>query len=534
MVILLRMLFQLSYSEKRSFLKENTMNNSACGQGKQNHFSSDFSLELVKTAPEHALQMVGMFKDGTLTCRNHDSWVSGLGETFGISGLKEGSALWVSANCIVVSIGSPKTDTQWQEMGAKLLQNAPPNRVCALMVDGLSTENMRHVAYGCDMGSWRFNRYRTKARPVSPRCTTAYIVHPAADDAGVKEQRMMDHHLVQSVHWARDMANQPGNVIYPETFAQQVKELEAWGVKVDVMEEEQLAGWGALLGVSQGSARPARVVVASWLGAGEDKPVVALVGKGVTFDSGGLSLKPSNNMGEMKYDKTGAVVSAGVVRALALQKAPVNVVAVLALVENMPSGSAQRPGDIVTSLSGQTIEVLDTDAEGRLILADALTYAQRTLNPAIVVDIATLTGAVIVALGSAYAGLFANNDALAQQLIGAGEKTGEALWRLPLHKTYDRAMNSDCADMKNIAGPGVGAGSATAAAFLGRFVDQNQAWAHLDIAGVDMTKTETPLAPKGGVAFGVQLLCEFIHQAFQSGFVHTALEQKEENSPVNG
>jgi leucyl aminopeptidase len=510
------------------------MTHGVCSHEKYAGFSSDFCLQLAKTSPDQAFLIVGIFKDGTLTCQGDHSWVAGLKETFGLEGLKEGMAVLVASNIIAVSVGSPKTTTEWQEMGAKLLHHVPAQRIGALMMDGLDQENMLSVAYGCEMGSWRFNRYRTKARPAPARCAKAYVIHPAADDAEVKTQRMMDHHVVQSVHWAREIANQPGNVIYPETFAHQVKEFEKLGIKVEVMEESQLTGWGALLGVSQGSAQSARVVVAFWQGADKDDPVVALVGKGVTFDSGGLSLKPSNNMGEMKYDKTGAVVVSGAVRALALQKARVNVVAVLALVENMPSDRAQRPGDIVTSLSGQTIEVLDTDAEGRLILADALTYTQNRFNPAIVVDVATLTGAVIVALGSAYAGLFANDDALARQLIGAGEKTGEALWRLPMCKAYDQAMNSDCADMKNISGSGVGAGSATAAAFLGRFVDENQAWAHLDIAGVDMTKTATPLAPKGGVAFGVQLLCEFTHQAFQSQFVHTALRQKQEKIKTIG
>jgi leucyl aminopeptidase len=503
------------------------MKRSMYGHEKDGVFSSDFCLELVQNSPDQAFQMVGIFKDGTLTCQATHAWVAILKETFGLDGLQEGRAVLVSPNVIAVSVGSPKTRTEWQELGAKLLQHVPSNREGALMVDGLDQENMLHVAYGCEMGSWRFNHYRTKARPAPARCVKAYVVHPAANEAEVKKQRLLDHHLVQSVHWARDMANQPGNIIYPETFAQRVKEFNKIGINVEVLEEHQLTGWGALLGVSQGSAQSARVVVASWQGAGKDDPVVALVGKGVTFDSGGLSLKPANSMEEMKLDKTGAVVVSGVVRALALQKAPVNVVAVLALVENMPSDRAQRPGDIVTSLSGQTIEVLNTDAEGRLILADALTYTQTRFNPAIMVDVATLTGAVIVALGSAYAGLFTHDDALAQQLIDAGEKTGEALWRLPMHKKYDEAMNSDCADMKNISGSGVGAGSATAAAFLGRFVNANQAWAHLDIAGVDMASKATPLHPRGGIAFGVQLLSEFTHQAFQNQFVHTALGQKE-------
>ena len=510
------------------------MTTNTCSHGNHSDFLSNFCLELAKTSPDQTVQMVGIFKDGTLTCQDNHSWVAVLKETFGLAGLKEGMAVLVAPNVIAVSVGSPQTPTEWQEMGAKLLQHVPADGVGALMVDALNQENMLNVAHGCEMGSWRFNRYRTKARPAPARCKKAYVVHPDAHEAEVKTQRMMDHHVVQSVHWARDMANQPGNIIYPETFAHQVKDFEKLGITVEVMEENQLTGWGALLGVSQGSARSARVVVASWMGAGKDNPVVALVGKGVTFDSGGLSLKPSNGMEDMKLDKTGAVVVSGVVRALALQKAPVNVVAVLALVENMPSDRAQRPGDIVTSLSGQTIEVLNTDAEGRLILADALTYTQDRFKPAIIVDVATLTGAVIAALGSTYAGLFANDDALAQQLIGAGEKTGEALWRLPMHKNYDRDMNSDCADMKNISSPGVGAGSATAAAFLGRFVQKNQPWAHLDIAGVDMASKATPLNPKGGIAFGVQLLCEFTHQAFQGQFVHTALRQKEKKTQANG
>lgn len=510
------------------------MSNSPCTHEKHAYFSSNFSLELSKTSPEQAFQVVGIFKDGTLTCKEAHPWVATLKQTFDLKGLKEGTALLVAFNVIVLAVGSPKTRTEWQEMGAKMMHHVPGDQVGALMVDALDKETMRHVAYGCEMGSWRFEQYRTKARPAPARCVKAVVVHPMAEDKDVVEQRMLDHHVVQSVHWGRHMANQPGNMIYPETFAKHVEEFKSIGITVEVLEEDQLKGWGALLGVAMGSAHKPRVVVAHWNGASKDEPVIALVGKGVTFDSGGLSLKPANSMEDMKLDKTGAVVVAGTVRALALQKAKVNVVAVLALVENMPSSTAQRPGDIVTSLSGQTIEVLNTDAEGRLILADAFTYTQDRFKPAIMVDVATLTGAVIVALGSAYAGLFTHHDELAEKLIFSGKNTGEELWRLPLHKKYDEAMNSNCADMKNISGAGVGAGSGTAATFLGRFVNSGQMWAHLDIAGVDMASTSTPLNPKGGVAFGIQLLCDFVCLSFQNNFVTNALSEKQEPAENEG
>ena len=500
-----------------------------CPHGEHADFSPSFCLELANVRPENTCQMVGIFQDGTLTCQETHPWVSTLRQAFDLKRLKEGSALFIAPDVVAFSLRLPKTARDWQELGAKMLDKAPADHGAAFMVDGLSPEELLNVAYGCEMGSWRFKRFRTSARPLPGRCEQVYLIHPRAQDQDVQRQRMLDHHVVESVHWARDMANQPGNIIYPETFAQRVQEFQALGVTVKVLDDSELTEWGALLGVAQGSAHKAQVVVASWQGAGLSAPTVALVGKGVTFDSGGLSLKPANSMEDMKLDKTGAVVVAGAIRALALQKAPVNVVSVLALVENMPSGTAQRPGDIVTSLSGQTIEVLNTDAEGRLILADALTYTQNTFNPAIMVDVATLTGAVIVALGSAYAGLFTRHDDVAQHMIQSGQKTGEEVWRLPLHQKYDEAMNSDCADMKNISGSGVGAGSGTAAAFLGRFVHPTQRWAHLDIAGVDMASTPTPLNPKGGVAFGVQLLCDFVLDAFQTEFVDTAWRQKQES-----
>ncbi len=270
----------------------------------------------------------------------------------------------------------------------------------------------------------------------------------------------------------------------------------------------------ALLGVGQGSARPPRVVVMQWHGAkgsaGAGSQPLAFVGKGVTFDTGGISIKPAAGMGDMKWDMAGSAVVIGLMRLLAARKAPVNAVGVVGLVENMPSGTAQRPGDIVTSMSGQTIEVLNTDAEGRLVLADALWYCQDRFKPRLIIDLATLTGAVIVALGHHRAGLFSNNDELADRLVEAGKAVGEQVWRLPLDDSYDREIDSDAADVKNIGG-GRAAGSIIGAQFLQRFVNEVP-WAHLDIAGTAWSTKDAPTVPKGATAFGVRLLDRFVSQ----------------------
>ncbi|MGL5720700.1 MAG: leucyl aminopeptidase, partial [Alphaproteobacteria bacterium] len=319
--------------------------------------------------------------------------------------------------------------------------------------------------------------------------------------------------LAESTHFSRRLISEPGNVIYPDTLAKEAETLKTWGVEVERLDQHAMKklGMGALLGVAQGSAQEPYLVVMKWQGAdSKAEAPVAFVGKGVTFDTGGISLKPANNMEDMKGDMAGAAVVIGLMQALARRKAKVNAVGVVALVENMPSGTAQRPGDIVTSMSGQTIEVLNTDAEGRLILADALWYTQDRFNPRYIVDLATLTGAMRVALGEAYAGLFANDDILAEQLAKAGETVGEPLWRLPLAKAYDKVIDSPVADMKNIGTPGYGAGSITAAQFLQRFVNK-KAWAHLDIAAVDMASKDTPLWAKGGgTAFGLRLLNRWV------------------------
>jgi leucyl aminopeptidase len=325
---------------------------------------------------------------------------------------------------------------------------------------------------------------------------------------------------VDAIYFTRDLVSEPGNVIYPETLAAQAKTLEQLGVDVEILDEAAMRklGMGALLGVAQGSARPPRLVVLQWRGAGEgerETAPLAFIGKGVTFDTGGISIKPAAGMGEMKWDMAGSAVVIGLMRLLAARHAHINAVGVVGLVENMPSGTAQRPGDIVTSMSGQTIEVLNTDAEGRLVLADALWYCQDRFKPRLMIDLATLTGAIVVALGHHHAGLFANDEELATRLIEAGKAVGEEVWRLPLAEVYDRDIDSDAADVKNIAS-GRAAGSIVAAQFLQRFVDKVP-WAHLDIAGMAWSSKDAPTVPKGATAFGVRLLDRFVADYYEKG-----------------
>jgi len=379
------------------------------------------------------------------------------------------------------------------------------------------------IAFGARLRSYRFDKYLTKEKAEEkPSLKTLTIL---CDQPGkARAAYAVLDKVADGVFFTRDLVSEPANVLYPETLAQHAKSLSKLGVKVEVLDERQLRrlGMGALLGVAQGSARPPRLVVMQWQGAAKkaakgkgakDGGPVAFVGKGVTFDSGGISIKPSGGMEDMKWDMGGSGVVIGLMKALAGRKAKVDAVGVVGLVENMPSGTAQRPGDIVKSLSGQTIEVLNTDAEGRLVLADALWYCKDRFKPRFMIDLATLTGAIIISLGKEYAGLFANDDALAERLVEAGDAVGEKVWRLPLADAYDKMLKSDAADVKNISG-GREAGSITAAQFLQRFVDKTP-WAHLDIAGVTWSKKDAPTVPKGGTAFGVRLLDRLIADHYE-------------------
>jgi leucyl aminopeptidase len=372
-----------------------------------------------------------------------------------------------------------------------------------------------HLAMGARLRSYTFNHYRTKKLDEYEPTITRIAI--ATDDAaGAKRGFAALDAVASGIHLARDLVNEPPNVLSPAEFARRAKNLTSLGLKVEVLGEADMSklGMGALLGVGQGSERESQLVVMQWNGARskKDSPV-ALVGKGVCFDSGGLSLKTGAGMMGMKGDMGGAAAVAGTMRALATRKARVNAVGVIGLVENMPSGNAQRPDDVVKSMSGQTIEVLNTDAEGRLVLADALWYAQTRFKPKFVIDLATLTGAIMVALGNEHAGLFSNDDKLADRITEAGRAEGEPVWRLPLGDGYDRAIKSKIADMKNIGGPH--AGSITAAQFLQRFVDKTP-WAHLDIAGVAWQDGEyKALAPSWGTGWGVRVLNRLIADHYE-------------------
>lgn len=370
------------------------------------------------------------------------------------------------------------------------------------------------MAYGVRLRSYSFLKYHTK-RLDELKTHFAAAQFVVKDDKAAKKLYSDLEKIADGVDFTRDLVTEPGNVIHPESYALECEKLQALGVKVEVLDEKKMQklGMGALLGVGQGSIRDSKLVVMQWQGGKKaDKPI-AFVGKGVTFDTGGISIKPSGGMEDMKYDMAGSATVVGLMKALAGRKAKVNAIGVVGLVENMPDGNSIRPGDVLTSMSGQTIEVLNTDAEGRLVLADALWYTQDRFKPQFMVDLATLTGAIVVTLGDSRAGLFSNNDALSQQLLASAEKTDEPLWRLPLGDEYDKQINSDIADMKNI-GEGRKAGSITAAQFLHRFVN-DVPWAHLDIAGVAWDGKGNPAGPKGATGYGVRLLNQLVADYYE-------------------
>ena len=369
--------------------------------------------------------------------------------------------------------------------------------------------DVARFAAAIEQRAWRYDAYRTKlperSKPTLKRVTIAGA-SAETDAAWTKADA-----ATKGMDLTRWLVATPPNILYPESFVDKVRaETEGLGLEITVLDEADMAkhGMGALLGVSQGSRREARILALKWNGGGEGAPTLALVGKGVTFDTGGISIKPAAGMEDMKWDMGGAGAVAGAMKALALRGAKANVVGVMGLVENMPDGNAQRPGDVVTSMSGQTIEVINTDAEGRLVLCDCITWVQKTFAPTTIVDLATLTGAMIVALGSEHGGLFANDDGLADQLLAAGKATGDLLWRFPLSPAYDKLIDSPIADVKNV-GPR-GAGSITAAQFIQRFVDDGVKWAHLDIAGMVWADKAGSTYDKGATGYGVRLLDRFV------------------------
>ncbi|HTO82000.1 MAG TPA: leucyl aminopeptidase [Methylomirabilota bacterium] len=430
-----------------------------------------------------------------------------------------------ASRIVLVGLGKPGSLDALgvQAIGGRLvanLANSGETAVAVAVDDGAdqklaTAEQAAHLAYGARLRAYRFDKYRTTEKPEAKPSLKRFTVMCSDPNAAKKAfdplQRVSD-----GVFFTRDLVSEPSNVIYPESLAQEAQKLAELGVKVEVLGEKKMRelGMGALLGVGQGSERESQLVVMLWEGApdAKNKAPVAFIGKGVTFDTGGISIKPAAGMEEMKWDMAGAGAVIGVMHALAARKAKANVVGIAGLVENMPSGTAQRPGDVVKSMSGQTIEVINTDAEGRLVLADALWYCRDRFKPQAMIDLATLTGAIMVSLGREHAGLFSNNDALAERLLAAGKAVNEPLWRMPMGDAYDKLINSDIADMKNI-GNRYG-GSITAAQFLHRFV-KDTPWAHLDIAGMAWTEKDSPVVPKGASGYGVRLLDRFVADNYE-------------------
>jgi leucyl aminopeptidase len=427
--------------------------------------------------------------------------------------------------------GTP-TRRALEEAGGHAAAALGRDGAASLAADALDPEQATAVGLGAALRAYRFDRYRTKEKP-DEKPKLARLTVLTEDAARARTLWTAEKAVAEGVCLSRDLVSEPANVLTPAELARRCEELASLGLKVEVLGPKELGklGFGALLGVAQGSANEPRVVVMQWRGAngGADKPAekgekpakakgkgarpIAFVGKGVTFDTGGISIKPAAGMEDMKWDMAGAGAVIGLMATLAGRKARVDAVGIVGLVENMPGDNAQRPGDVVTSLSGQTIEVINTDAEGRLVLADVLWYVREKYDPLFMVDLATLTGAIIVGLGHEYAGLFANNDELAQRLAAAGIETGEKLWRMPMGEAYDRQIKSDIADMKNVGGrPG---GSITAAQFIQRFVDERP-WAHLDIAGMAWAGKDSACTPKGATAFGVRLLDRLVADHYET------------------
>jgi leucyl aminopeptidase len=419
---------------------------------------------------------------------------------------------------LLVGLGANRDEQDLYErvggtLAARLLISGETRLVIDLTGLELPADAAARIGFGAAARSWRYDTYRTKlGRKQKPTLEEVVIVGAGEGAEAAWKDRVA---LLAGLSLTRELVTEPANILYPETFVERArKRLEPLGVEIEVLDEKKMAelGFGALLGVGQGSVKPPRLLAMRWNGGGRAKPVV-FVGKGITFDTGGISIKPAAGMEAMKWDMGGAGAVTGAMAALASRKAKANVVGICALAENMPDGNAQRPGDVVTSLSGQTIEVINTDAEGRLVLADAMAWAQRQYKPEVMVDLATLTGAMIIALGHEYGGMFSNDDGLAGQLAAAGNAVGDKLWRMPLGEPYDKLIESQIADMKNV-GPREG-GSITAAVFLQRFVESGVKWAHLDIAGMAWSDKPGHLYDKGATGFGVALLDRFIADNFE-------------------
>jgi len=417
---------------------------------------------------------------------------------------------------MLISIKKELKSYDIENLGAQFYSyiNYGKNSEYLINSDSIVNKNenlLGHFLHGLKLKSYEFNKYKTKKE------TRLISINVLGNKNKPSAQRQLKFKsLEEGTFYARDLVSEPGNILHPDEYSKRLNSLRKDGLKINIYDEKKLKklGMNALLGVGMGSIRGSYLVTMEWNGTKNSSKPLAFVGKGVTFDTGGYSLKPARFMEDMTYDMAGSAAVVGLMKSLALRKAKINAVGVVGLVENMVSGGAQRPGDIVKSYSGKTIEVLNTDAEGRLVLADALTFTEKKFKPKFMIDLATLTGAIIVSLGSEYAGLFSNDDKLSKQILNAGEKVEEKLWRMPLHKNYDKLMNSKNADMQNINYVG-GAGSTTAAQFLQRFVLNKTPWAHLDIAGMAFSKYGGALNSGGATGFGVRLLNKLIEENYE-------------------
>ena len=420
---------------------------------------------------------------------------------------------------VLIKIKNNQTSTENEKKGANFYNFVKSNILKNLTffdVNIFETQNKNknfidEFLHGIQIKSYEFNKYKTKRENSDININ---ICFRKKIPNKVKNNRF--NSLLEGTNFTKDLVSEPGNILHPDEYSKRILKLKKIGLKIKAYNKNELKkmGMGALLGVGQGSVRGSYLVTMEWNGIKTKTKPLAFVGKGVCFDTGGYSLKPARFMEDMTYDMAGSAAVVGLMKTLALRKAKINAVGVVGLVENMVSGNAQRPGDIVKSYSGKTIEVLNTDAEGRLVLADALTFTEKKYKPKFIIDLATLTGAIIVSLGSEYGGLFSNDDKLSKQLIQAGEKVDEKLWRMPLHKNFDKLMDSKNADMQNINYVG-GAGSTTAAQFLQRFILNKTPWAHLDIAGMAFSKYGGALNSGGATGFGVRLLNKLIEDSYE-------------------
>ena len=419
-------------------------------------------------------------------------------------------------NYIFVNCMKAKTSLDYEKLGSQLyifLKNNKIERSFFISSSSFLTNvQLEKLLHGAQLKSYEFNVY--KSDKTKFETNNLYIVGTKSKNSNLLRNKL--NSLLEGVFLTRDLVSEPGNVLHPDEYARRIVKLRKFGLKVTVYDQKKLKkmGMNALLGVGQGSVRGSYLVTIEWKGTKSKSKPLGFVGKGVCFDTGGYSLKPAKFMEDMTYDMAGSATVVGLMKTLALRKSKINAVGVVGLVENMVSGNAQRPGDIVKSYSGKTIEVLNTDAEGRLVLADALTFTEEKFKPQFIVDLATLTGAIIVSLGSEYAGLFSNNDKLSKQLIDAGESVEEKLWRMPLNENFDKLINSKNADMQNINYVG-GAGSTTAAQFLQRFIINKTPWAHLDIAGMAFSKYGGALNSGGATGYGVRLLNKLIEDNYE-------------------